>query len=246
MAADLVRREVSVIVAFTTPAVRAAKAATGKIPVVFTTISDPVQIGLVSSLSRPGGNLTGVTLLNLEIGPKLLELLHEVIPGSALLALIVNPTNPTAATFAESLTSGAHKMGLQLHVLNASTENDLDAAFAKVRELGAAGVMIGRDAFFNSQIAHLAALSTRYAVPTIYQEREFAVAGGLMSYSSSDADLYRQAGLYTGRILKGEKPADLPVMQTTKLELVINLKTARTLGVTMPLPLLGRADEVIE
>ena len=246
MAADLIQRQVAVIVAFTTPAARVAKAATATIPIVFTTISDPVQIGLVASLSRPGGNVTGVTTLSVEVGPKLLELLHEVVPKATKIALLVNPTNFNSKTVLRNLQAAARTLGLQLHVLNASTERDIDTAFATLRQLRADGLIIGRDAFFETRIGQLAALAVHHAVPTIYQDREFAAAGGLMSYVSSGTDLYRQAGLYTGRILKGERPADLPVVQTTKVELIINLKTAKALGLTVPLPLLGRADEVIE
>jgi putative tryptophan/tyrosine transport system substrate-binding protein len=246
MAADLTQHRVAVIAAFTTPAATAAKAATATIPIVFTTISDPVQIGLVASLNRPGGNVTGITLLAVEVGPKLLELLHEAVPSATIMALLVNPTNPNAATQSRNLQMAAGTLGLQLHVLNASTERDFDTVFAKLRELRAGALMIGQDAFFNAQGGQLGALSVRNAVPAIYVNRGFAAAGGLMSYGASQNDAYRQAGIYAGRILKGEKPVDLPVVQSTKFELTINLKTAKALGLNMPLPLLGRADEVIE
>lgn len=244
--AELVHRRVAVIVAFTTPAAHAAKAATASIPIVFTTIADPIEIGLVASLNRPGGNVTGATLLSLEIDPKLLELMHEMVPNANVIALLVNPNNPTAERATKNLLAAARTVGLKLHIVQATSERDLETAFAKVHGLNAGGLVIPRDAFFSSHNDKLAALTARYALPTIYQDREFAAAGGLMSYTSSEGDTYHQVGIYTGRILKGEKPADLPVVQTTKVDLVINLKTAKTLGVTVPNTLIGRADEVIE
>ena len=244
--AEFVHRNVAVIVAFTTPAAHAAKAATASIPIVFTTIANPIEIGLVASLNRPGGNVTGATLLSLEIDPKLLELLHEMVPNANVIALLVNPNNPTAERASKNLLAAARTIGLQLHIVQATTERVLESAFAKVQGLNAGGLVIPRDAFFSSHNGQLAALTARYALPTIYQDREFAVAGGLMSYTSSEGDTYHQVGIYAGRILKGEKPADLPVVQTTKVDLVINLKTAKTLGVTVPNTLIGRADEVIE
>jgi putative ABC transport system substrate-binding protein len=246
LAADLVRRQVTVITAIGNNAVLAAKSATATLPIAFFTGSDPVQLGLVASLNRPGSNLTGVTTLGVEIGPKRLELLHAVVPAAGILALLVNPTNPIAETQTRDHQAAARTLGLQLHVLHARADRDFDTVFAALLQLRAGGLVIGPDGFLLSRREQLAALTARHAVPTIFQYREFAAAGGLMSYGSSIADADRQVGLYTGRILKGERPADLPVQQSTKVELIINLKTAKALGVTVPLPLLGRADEVIE
>jgi len=247
MAADLVRRQVSVIAATTTPAALAAKAATKTIPIVFETASDPIKLGLVTSLSRPDGNVTGVTQLNLEIAPKRLELLHQLVPTATVLALLVNPADPTLAeTESSDGLSAARTLGLELHVLNASTERDFDAVFANLIQLRVGGLVIGTDPFFTSQTKQLAALAAHYAVPTVYQYGEFTAAGGLASYGGSITDSYRLTGVYAGRILKGEKLADLPVQQATKVELFINLKTAKTLGITVPLPLLGRVDDVVE
>jgi putative ABC transport system substrate-binding protein len=246
LAANLVRRQVAVIAAITTPAILAAKAATVTIPIVFTTIADPVQIGLVASLSRPGGNITGVTSLNVEIGPKLLELLHEVVPTATVVALLLNPTNPNAETSSKGFHAAAGVLGVQLRVLHASTERDLDTVFSTVAQQRGGALVIAPDVFFSNQKEQLAALALRHAVPAIFQSPEFAAAGGLMSYGGSLTDTYRQAGIYAGRILKGEKPADLPVQQVTKVELVINLKTATALGLVVPLSVIGRADEVIE
>jgi ABC-type uncharacterized transport system substrate-binding protein len=246
LAADLVRRQVTAIAATSTPAALTAKAATTAIPIVFTTSSDPMRLGLVASLSRPGGNVTGATQLNVEVGPKRLELVRELLPAATIIALLVNPTNPVAETLARDLQAAARTIGLQLHILNASTERDIDDAFVNLAKLRASALVVGSDVFFNTRSEQLGALTVRHGVPTIYQYREFAAAGGLMSYSGSITDSYRRAGGYTGRILKGEKPADLPVQQSTKVELIINLKTAKTLGLTLPLSLLGRADEVIE
>jgi putative ABC transport system substrate-binding protein len=246
MAADLIQRQVAVIAALTTPAAVAAKVATATTPIVFTTIGDPVQLGLVASLSRPGGNITGVTYLNVEVAPKLLELLHEVIPAAARMAALVNPANANADTLSRSLEIAARTLGLQLHVLKASTEPDIDTAFVTLAELHVSGLVIPSDVFIITYEEQLAVLALRHRLPAIFQTHASATAGGLMSYSGSALDVYRQAGVYTGRVLKGEKPADLPVQQTTKLELVINLKSAKALGLMIPPTLLARADEVIE
>ena len=246
LAADLVRRQVVVIAAGTIPAAPAAKAATATIPIVFTTGLDPVQAGLVASLNRPGGNLTGVTALAVEVGPKGLELLHELVPTATVMALLVNPTNPSAEALSRDLQPAARALGLQLHILHASTERDFDTVFATLLQLRAGGLMIGSDGFFITQIEQLATRTVRHAVPAIFQYREFTAAGGLMSYGVSNRDLYRLVGVYTGRILRGEKPADLPVLQPTKFELVINLKTTKALGLTVPDKMLALADEVIE
>jgi putative ABC transport system substrate-binding protein len=248
LAADLVRRQVSVIaVPESTPGALAAKAATTTIPIVFGVGTDPVAVGLVASLNRPGGNLTGVTALNLEIIPKRLELVHELVPTATTIALLVNPSNPLAAEpETRDAQTAARTLGLQLHVLHASTDREFDTAFASLAQMRAVVLVIGSDGFFNSRSEELAALALRHTVPAIYQYREFAAAGGLMSYGTSIPDDYRQVGIYTGRLLRGESPADLPVQQATKIELIINLKTAKALGLTVPISLLGRADEVIE
>jgi ABC-type uncharacterized transport system substrate-binding protein len=246
MAAELVRRQVAVIFA-NTPGNLAAKAATATIPIVFTTAGDPVQLGFVASLSRPGGNLTGVTQLSVEVGPKRLELAHELVPAATIIGLLVNPTSPTLAEpITRNLQEASRTLGLKLHVLHASTEREIEKAFATLLQLRAGALVISPDPFFVTQSEQLAALALRQAMPAIFQYRPFAAAGGLVSYGGSIADAYRTAGVYTGRILKGEKPADLPVQQSTKVELIINLKTAKSLGLTVSLPLLGRADEVIE
>jgi putative tryptophan/tyrosine transport system substrate-binding protein len=247
LAADLVRRQVTVIAApGSTAGALAAKAATTTIPIVFVVGANPVEMGLVASLNRPGGNLTGVTALNVEVGPKRLEFLHELVPTATIVAVLVNPTNPNAETESRELQAAARILGLQLNILYASTERDFDSAFASVIQLRAGGLVIGADQFFGSRSEKLAALALHHTVPTIYQFRDFTAAGGLVSYGSSTTDTFRLAGVYTGRILKGEKPADLPVQQATKVELIINLKTAKALGLTVPLALLTRADEVIE
>jgi len=248
LAADLVRRQVSVIAApGSTPAALAAKAATSTIPIVFWVGGDPIELGLVTSLNRPEGNLTGVTTLNHGLVAKRMELLHEAVPAMRSIAVLVNPTSPTLTkTTIEDAQAAAHSLGLELHILNASTESDLDEVFAKLTQLQAGGLVVGTDAFFSGRLEQLAALSVRYAVPTVYQFREFAAVGGLMGYGGSLAEAFRGTGVYSGRILKGDKPGDLPVQQVTKLELYINLKTAKALGLDFPLPLIGRANEVIE
>jgi putative tryptophan/tyrosine transport system substrate-binding protein len=247
LAADLVRRPVNVIAATSTPAAITAKATTTTIPIVFITSSDPVQLGLAASLNRPGANLTGATTLAIEITPKRLEILHELLPTAKLFALLVNPTNPYADILSRNVQAAARTLGLQLHILHASTEHDFDTVFATLVQLRAGGLVIGGiEIFFESRRGQLAALALRHSIPTIYQSREFAVAGGLMGYGGNTMDSYRLAGLYTGRILKGEKPADLPVQQVTKVDLIINLKTAKVLGLDIPPTLLARADEVIE
>jgi putative ABC transport system substrate-binding protein len=248
LAAELVHRQVDVIAAAGgTPSAVAAKAATATIPIVFAVAVDPVKIGLVASLNRPGGNLTGITNLNVEVGPKRLELLHELIPTATIIALLVNPTSPSIAEpFSRALKAAASTLGVQLHVLQASAEQDFDRVFAALVQLRAGALVIGLDTFFNTRSEQLAALTVRHAVPAISVYREFVAAGGLMSYGSDETEYYRLVGICAGRILKGEKPADLPVVQSTKVELILNFKTAKALGLTVPLPLLGRADEVIE
>jgi putative ABC transport system substrate-binding protein len=246
LAADLVRQSVTVMVATTTPALLAAKAATMTIPIVFLTGSDPVGAGLVASLNRPGGNMTGVSNLTVETGAKQMELLHELVPAATLIALLVNPANPVLAdTLSRDLQTAARAMRQQILVVSASTESDVDAAFATLVEQKVGALVVGNDPFFNARPNQLVALAARHAVPAIYPYREFAAAGGLMSYGSNLADTYRLVGVYTGRILNGEKPANLPIQQT-KVEFVINLRTAKALGLTFPITLLGRADEVIE
>jgi putative tryptophan/tyrosine transport system substrate-binding protein len=243
----LVRRQVTVIAAIDgLPSILAAKASTTTIPIVFFTAADPIEFGLVASLNHPGGNVTGFVTLNAELAPKRLELLHEAIPTATNIALLVNPANRLADGLVRDSFAASRTLGLQLHVLNASSESDFDRAFTTLVQLRAGALAIGADPFFNSHSEQLAALALRHMVPCIYQYREFATAGGLMSYGTDIHDAWSQAGVQTGRILKGDKPADLPVQQITKVELIINLKTARALGLTFPLMLLGRADEVIE
>jgi putative ABC transport system substrate-binding protein len=248
LAADLVGRRVVAIAATDgVPSARAAQRATTTIPIVFRTGADPVAAGLIASLNRPGGNLTGVTSLNVEVGPKRLEILHELIPTARVIALLINPTNgPGAESTSRELEVAARTLGLQLHVLHAATESDIDKAFETLVRMGAGGLVIGPDTFFGSRNEQLVALTLRHKVPTIYQFREFAAAGGLMSYGGSLTDSYRLAGVYIGRILNGDRPADLPVQQSTRVELIINLKTAKALGLDIPPTLLARADEVIE
>jgi putative ABC transport system substrate-binding protein len=246
-AAELARRRVNVIVATSTPAALAAKAATSSVPIVFNVGVDPVQAGLVASLGHPGANLTGASNLNVELGPKQLQLLHEVVPAAGTVALLVNPVSPAfAGPLSRQLQAAARDLGLELLVLQASTERDLEPVFASLAQVRAGAMVIASDPFLNSHSEQIAALALRYAMPTMHQFREFPAAGGLMGYGGSITDSYRLVGEYTGRILKGEKPADLPVQQYTKVELIINLKTARTLGLTIPLSIIGRADEVIE
>jgi putative ABC transport system substrate-binding protein len=247
LAAELVQHRVAVIVAAGGgPAATAAKKATATIPIVFGVAVDPVEAGLVASLNRPGGNSTGVTTLNVELGPKRLELLHELMPTATVVALLVNPTNASSEAISRSLQAAARALGLQLHVLHASAERDFDAAFAALIRLRAGALVIGPDIFFLARSEQLAALTVRHAMPAIFQYRPFAAAGGLMSYGTDETEYYRLVGIYAGRVLKGERPSDLPVQQATKVELIINLKTAKALGITVPLPLIGRADEVIE
>src|SRR2546428_9179062 len=245
LAAELIRRQVAVIVA-NSPGAQAIKAAITTIPIVFTTASDPVQLGLVTSLNRPGGNVTGVTQLYVKVMPKRLELAHELVPTATIIAALVNPTNPNTETIVRDLQAAARILGVQLHVLHASTERDLDTVFATLAQLRAGALVIGTDAIFNGWVEQLAALTVHHAVPAIFQRRAFAAAGGLMSYGGNTEESYRQAGVYTGRVLKGEKPDDLPVVQSTKFELVINLPTAKALGLEIPPMLLAHADEVIE
>jgi putative ABC transport system substrate-binding protein len=245
LAADLVGRHVAVIAA-NGLAAQAAKAQTATIPIVFTAGYDPVEVGLVTSMSRPGGNITGVSILDVELGPKRLEMLHVLVPTATLVAVLVNPADPARAeSITRKMQAAARNLGLQLQVLHASTDHDFDAAFASLVQLRAGGLVIGGDPFFNSRSEQLGMLSLRHAVPTIYQLRVFAVAGGLVSYGANLTDSYRLTGVYTGRILHGEKPGDLPIQQATKVELVINLKTAKALGLTISQSLLARADEVI-
>ena len=247
MMADLVHRQVTVIAATTTPGALAAKAVDTTIPIVFETASDPLRLGLVASLNRPAGNVTGITSLGSEMGPKRLELLHELVPTARVIGLLLNQADTTLAEPQLRATRlAADTLGLDLQVLNAGSAHDFDAAFANLIRLRAGGLVIGAEPVFTRAVERLANLTVRYTAPAVYQYREFAAAGGLASYGPDIAESYRLAGIYTGRILKGEKPADLPVQQVTKFELYINLKTAKALGINVPLPLSGRADEVIE
>jgi putative ABC transport system substrate-binding protein len=246
LATDLVGRQVAGIVAVGTPSTLAAKSVTSTIPIIFILGVDPVQLGLVASLNRPGGNITGVVLLTTELGPKRLELLHQLLPNAAVLAMLINPANRVFEPETSEMQHAARSRGLQLNILRASTVNEIDAAFGKLAELRAGALVIGTDPFFTNQRVQIVVLAARHAVPTIYGWREFPVAGGLMSYGTSLFDSYRQAGIYAGMILKGATPADLPVQQVVKIELVINLNTAKALGLTIPPSLLARADEVIE
>jgi putative tryptophan/tyrosine transport system substrate-binding protein len=244
LAAELVHRQVTVIAAGGSPSSLAAKAATSTIPIVFETASDPVTLGLVASLNRPGGNLTGVTNLNVEVGQKRLELLRELMPAATNIAVLVNPSAPALTEqFIGNLQAAAPALGMQLHVVQASTDQDLDTVFAALR---ADALVVGPYLFFVSRREQIGALSLRDAVPTLFTYRKFVAAGGLISYGSNEAETYRLVGIHTGKILKGAKPGDLPVQRSTKVELIINLKTAKALGITLPLALSGRADELID
>ena len=248
LAARFVEEQVAVLVtAGGTSAALAAKAATATVPIVFAIAADPVQIGLVASLNRPGGNVTGATSINVELGPKRLELMRELLPSVSSMALLVNPTTPALAEPSTRITqAAAHALGLELHVLQARGEHDFDPTFAKIAELRAQALIIAPDQLFTAHSKRLAELTLQHALPAIYEFRQFVAAGGLISYGSSETEYYRLVGNYVGKILNGDKPADLPVQQATKVELFINLKTANTLGITVPLPLSGRADELIE
>jgi len=248
LAAGLVRDRVAVLVAAGgTASAVAAKAATREIPIVFGTGADPVEVGLVASLNRPGGNVTGVTSLNQEVAPKRLELMHELLPSVTSMALLVNPAVPaTAEPVSRSSQAAAQALGLKLHIVHASNDRDFDAVFGRLIQLRVGALVIGPDTLFTSRSEQLAKLTVRHEMPAIYEFREFARAGGLMSYGSSETEYYRLVGTYAARVLKGDKPADLPVQQSTKVELFLNLKTAKALGITVPLPLSGRADEVLE
>jgi putative ABC transport system substrate-binding protein len=246
LAADLARRQVAVIATNEFGTTLAAKAATTTIPIVFRTGVDPVQSGLVQSLNRPGGNLTGVTALNTELSAKRLELLHEFLPTATIMAALINRAAASGEPVARELQAASHVLGLEVHVVDASTEQDFEAAFATLSGLRASGLVITGGQLYVFQAERLAALTLSHAVSAIFQVREFAAAGGLMSYGTSNTELFRLIGTYAGRILKGQKPADLPVQQSTKIDLTINLKTARAFGITVPINLLGRADEVIE
>jgi putative tryptophan/tyrosine transport system substrate-binding protein len=246
IALELVDRQVAVIVA-NTPGVLAIKSVIATTPIVFTTASDPVQAGLVASISRPGGNVTGATALAVELAPKRLELAHELVPTASIIAALINPTNRiTAESQLRDLQEAARALGVQLHIAQASTEREFDAVFANLAELRPGALVIGTDGFFISRSEELAAMTVRHGVPAIFENREFVAAGGLMSYGGSLPDAYRLAGIYVARILKGEKPGELPVQQSTKVQMFLNLKTAKALGITVPPPLLARADEVIE
>jgi putative ABC transport system substrate-binding protein len=246
MAADLVRRQVAVLVATSNPPALAAKAATATIPIVFSTTDDPVKLGLVASLPRPGGNATGVRFFLSDLGGKHLGLLRELVPGAALVGLLVNPRNASIHALTSEVTAAASELGVRIAVVQASDSREIEAAFATLVRNRADALVVGADPFFFLRRLQLATLATRHAIPAIYNVREFAEAGGLITYGTSLTEAFRQVGAYTGRILKGDRPADLPVVQSTKFELVINLPTARALGVDVPPMLLARADEVIE
>jgi len=247
MAADLVRRQVAVIVASGgAAAIASAKQATATIPILFVTGSDPVQTDLVASLNRPGGNVTGVHFFTVELESKRLGLLRDLVPNAATIAVLLNPTYPNAAFHLQEVENAARRAGQQIQILSASTEAEIDVAFARLPQLRAGALLVGADPFFNSRRDQIVALAARYAIAAIYEQRTFAQAGGLASYGTSQTDAYRQVGIYTGRVLRGEKPADLPVVQSTKFEFVINLKTAKALGLEVPPGLSSMADEIIE
>ena len=246
LAADLVGRQVSVIAAFGTAAALVAKAATATIPIVFLVGGDPMALGLVVRLNRPGGSITGVTPLNDELAAKLLELLHEMVPKAAIIGYLINPDNASSANLSRQIQAAARTIGQRVHILNVSSENDFEPAFATLDQIRAGGLCVQGDTFFNSRREQLIALAAHHSIPTVYAFRDYAAAGGLMSYGTSLRDAYRQVGVYAGRILNGEKAADLPVQLSVKVELAINMSTAKALGLTFPLSLLGRADEVIE
>lgn len=246
LAADLVRRGVAALAVFAPPTAVAAKSATATTPIVFFMGGDPVKLGLVANYRRPGGNITGVGGLTIELVPKRLELLRELVPKADSIAFLVNSSNPTSETQIQSMREATRALGLRLHVYRATSERELDAAFAKISQMQAGPLIVGADSFFITLREKIVALAAHYVIPTTYENRESVAAGGLMSYAPNFRDAYRQVGVYVGRILKGEKPADLPVLQPTKFELVINLKTAKTLGLDVPLSLQQRADEIIE
>lgn len=246
LAADLVKRQVTVIVAFTTPAAKVAQAATSKLPILFTTIGDPVQMGLVDSLSHPGGNITGASMMYVEVGPKLLDLFHQLVPKAGTVGLLLNPANPNAAFIAKSMQAAANTLGLKLRTMNVANEHDLAAAFSALPDSPVDGLVIPKDAFLETQSVQIAALAAQHACPAISQDQAFAAAGGLASYLLDSLAAYQEVGVYAGRILKGERPADLPVMRPTKFDFIINLKAAKKLGLTAPPSLLASADEVIE
>jgi putative ABC transport system substrate-binding protein len=246
LAADLVRRQVAVIAAFSPPAVQAAQAATATIPIVFESGNDPIKAGLVVSFNRPGGNATGINILVEELLGKRLGLLHELVPTASTIAAILNSQTPAYQTQSRDLQAAAQKLGTEIRILNASTEQDVDRAFTDIVQMRAGALLIGSDPFLSTCVEQMIGLAARYSVPTIYARHEFVRAGGLMSYDIDFPGAYRQSGIYVGRILKGEKPSELPVVRPTKFELAINLKTAKTLGLTLPPGILAAADEVIE
>jgi putative ABC transport system substrate-binding protein len=246
IAADLVRNPVDIIMAAGEPSALASKSATSALPIVFTGGSDPVKLGLVASLNRPGGNTTGVTVLNVELAPKRIQVLNEVLPSIPTFVALLDPSAPGFDIQSRDLPDVAQNLGLKIDFVYAGTTREIESAFENVAQRKPTGLVVGASPFFNSRSEQIAALSVRYNLPTVFQTREFVLGGGLLSYGGSLAEAYRVAGAYCSRILRGEKPADLPVQQVTKIELLVNLKTANTLGVTIPLPLLARADEVIE